>query len=61
LKKYKLPGSDQISAELIQAEAKYYCLWSIHSLILFGMRKNCLISGRHILLCRFTKRWPKWL
>jgi hypothetical protein len=26
LKKYKLPGSDQISAELIQAEAKYYCL-----------------------------------
>jgi hypothetical protein len=26
LKKYKSPGSDQIPKELIQAEAKYYCL-----------------------------------
>jgi hypothetical protein len=44
LKKYKSPGSDVIPAELIQ------------SLILFGIRKNCLISRRSLLLCQFTKR-----
>jgi hypothetical protein len=44
LKKYELPGSDQILAELIQAGGKI--LWSeVHKLIiLFGLRKNCLFS-----------------
>jgi hypothetical protein len=30
-----------------------------NSLILFGIRKNCLISGRSILLYQFTKRVTK--
>jgi hypothetical protein len=47
LKKYKSPGSDQIPAELIQAGDDV-----IH---LFGIRKNCLISGRSLLF-QFTKR-----
>jgi hypothetical protein len=42
LKKYKTPGSDQIPAELIQAGGEIYCLRSTNSLILFGIRKNCL-------------------
>jgi hypothetical protein len=61
LKKYKSPGSDQIPAELIQAEAKYYCQRSTNSLILSGIRKNCLINGRSLLqvLYQFTKRLIK--
>jgi hypothetical protein len=51
LKKYKSPGSDQIPVELIQAGAKM-----LLSLILFGIRKNCLISGRSLLLYQFTER-----
>jgi hypothetical protein len=47
---YKSPGSDQIQAELIQARG------AIKSLILFGVRKNYLISGRSQLLYQFTKR-----
>jgi hypothetical protein len=39
LEKYNLPGSDQILVEKIQAEAKYYDLRSINSLIPFGVRK----------------------
>jgi hypothetical protein len=27
-------------------EGKYYCLRYINSLIVFGIRKNCLINGR---------------
>jgi hypothetical protein len=44
--KYKYPGSDQILAEMIQAGSE--TLQSeIHKLInIFGIRKNCLISGR---------------
>jgi hypothetical protein len=40
-------------------EAKNYCLRSTNSLILFGIRKNCLISGRSLLLCQFIKRVTK--
>jgi hypothetical protein len=46
LKKYKSPGSG----------AKCYCPRSTNSSILFGIRKNCLISGRSLLLYQFTKR-----
>jgi hypothetical protein len=49
LKRYKLPGSDQIQAELIQAGGE--TLWSeTHKLInSFGIRKNCdkLTSNYH--------------
>jgi hypothetical protein len=50
LKKYKSPGSDEIPAELIQAGGKIL-LSAIHKLT-----KNCLISGRSLLLYQFTKR-----
>jgi hypothetical protein len=40
-------------------EEKHYSLRSIHKFILFGIRKNCLISGRSLLLYQFTKRWIK--
>jgi hypothetical protein len=55
LKKCKSPGSDQIPAELIQAGGEIL-LSAIHKLInLFGIRRNCLISGRSLLLYQFTK------
>jgi hypothetical protein len=58
LKKYKSPGSDQIPAELIQAGGEML-LSAIHkhinSLILFGIRKNCLFSGRCLFIKRVTK------
>jgi hypothetical protein len=56
LKRHKLPGNDQIPAELIPAGGT--TLWSeiINSLILFGIRKNCLISGRSPLLYQFIRR-----
>jgi len=43
LKKYKLTGTDQISAEMIQKVGQYI-LRSIIVLILFGIKKNCLTS-----------------
>jgi hypothetical protein len=54
-RKCKLPGSDQIPADVLQAGLKPYYLRSINSLLLFGMRRNCLISGRSLLLYQFTK------
>jgi hypothetical protein len=55
LKKYKSPGSNQILAEPIQAGGGIL-LSSINSLILFGIRKECLISERSILLYQFIRR-----
>jgi hypothetical protein len=52
LRKYKSPGSDKIPAELIQAGGEIL-LFAIHKL--FGIRKNCLISGRSLLLYQFKK------
>jgi hypothetical protein len=37
-------------------EVKHYGLRSINSLILFGIRKNCLISGKSLLSYPFTRR-----
>jgi hypothetical protein len=53
---YKLPDTDQILTKMIQAGSEHYVLGSINSLILFGIRKNNLNSGRHILLYQFTRR-----
>jgi hypothetical protein len=58
LKKYESPDSDQILAELIQAGGEIL-LSAIHKLIVFGIRKNCLISGRRLLLYLLTKRVTK--
>jgi hypothetical protein len=54
LKKYKSPCSDQIPAELIQAGGEM--LRSTNSLILFGIRKNCLIDGR-VYYCTSSQKW----
>jgi hypothetical protein len=57
--KYKLPGSDQILAELIQAVGKTL-LSVIHKLVNpIWKRKNCLISGNSLLLYQFTKKGDK--
>jgi hypothetical protein len=42
-------------AELIQEGGKVLCS-KIHKLILFGIRTNCLISGRSLSLYQFTRR-----
>ena len=41
-KNHKSPGIDQIPAELIKARGKRF----INLLFLFGIRRNCLRSGR---------------
>jgi hypothetical protein len=45
LKKYKSPGSDQNPAELIQAGGETLWREIYKPMILFGVRKKCLISG----------------
>ena len=54
LKTHKSPGIDQITTELIKAGVGQFALRSIYLLILFGMRKNCLRSGKGISLYLFT-------
>jgi hypothetical protein len=56
LEEYKLSDSGQILAELIQAGGETYSLRFVNSSILFTVRKNCLISGRSLLLYHFTRR-----
>jgi hypothetical protein len=34
---------------------KYYCLQLTNSLIPFGIRKNCVVNGRRLLLYQFKK------
>ena len=46
LKRNKSPGNSQIPAELIKAGVEQFTLRSINLLILFGIRRNCLRSGR---------------
>jgi hypothetical protein len=55
LKKYKSPGSDEISAELIQGGGETL-VSATNSLIPFGIRKNCLIRRRSQVLHQFTER-----
>jgi hypothetical protein len=52
LKRNKSPGTDQIPAELIKAGGRR----SINLLILFGIRRNCLSSGRSQSLYLFIRR-----
>ena len=46
LKRHESPGIDQIPTELIKAGVGQFVLRSINLLILFGIRRNCLNSGR---------------
>jgi hypothetical protein len=45
LKRHKSPGIDQIPAELVKAGGRAIRC-GIHKLILFGIRRNCLRSGK---------------
>jgi hypothetical protein len=46
LESHKSPGTDQIPAELIKAGGRTVHCESISLLFLFGIRRNCLRSGR---------------
>jgi hypothetical protein len=54
LGKYKLTGSDQIPTQLVHAGIENSVI-SINSLILFGIGKNYLVSGRNLLLQIYKK------
>jgi len=46
LRNHKSPGFDQIPAELIKAGIRQFVVRFINLLFLFGIRRNCLRSGR---------------
>jgi len=46
LERHISPGNDQIPGELIKAGVEKFALSSINLLIPFGIRRNCLRSGR---------------
>jgi hypothetical protein len=56
LKWHKLPGIDQIPAELFKARCRTICSEIINLLILFGIRRNCLRSERSRTLYLFIRR-----
>jgi len=56
LKIHELPGIYQITAELIKAGIGQLVLRSINVIILFGIRRNCLRSGRSQSLNLFIRR-----
>jgi hypothetical protein len=58
LKKYKSPGTDQITAELIEAGGDTL-LSEIHKLINFVWKKKELPEQWSILLYQFTRRMVK--
>jgi hypothetical protein len=59
LKRYRSPGTDHISTELIQAGSNKYILRSTDLLFVFGIRKKCHSSGRILSLYLFIKRVMK--
>ena len=56
LKRHKPTCIDQIPTEVIKAGVEQFALRSINLLILFGIRRNCIRSGRSRLLYLFTRR-----
>jgi hypothetical protein len=56
LKGHKLPGIDQIPAELIKAGGSKICPEIVNLLILFGIKRNCLSSGGNQSLYLFIRR-----
>jgi len=56
LKGHKSPSIDQIPAELIKAGVDQYALRAINLLLVFGIRRNCLRSGRSQSLYLFIRR-----
>jgi hypothetical protein len=46
LKSHKSPGFDQIPTELIKVGGRQFAVRFINLLFLFGIRRNCMRSGR---------------
>jgi hypothetical protein len=55
LRRYKLPGTDEIPAEMIQQEAIRYILGFTNLLTVFEIRKNFQSSGKNLLLYLFIR------
>jgi hypothetical protein len=47
LKRHKSPGTDKIPAQLTKAGGRQFTMKSINLLIIFGIRRNYLRSGRN--------------
>jgi hypothetical protein len=56
LKRHKSPDIDQIPAKLIKARGRIFVLRSTSLLILFGIWRTCLSSGRSQSLYLFIRR-----
>ena len=56
LKRHKSTGTDEISAEFTKAWGRKFALRSINLLILFGIRRNFLSSGRSRLFTNVIRR-----
>ena len=56
LKRYKSPGIDQIPEELINEGGRTICSENRNSLILFGIKRNCLSGGRSHSIYPFIRR-----
>jgi hypothetical protein len=55
LKRYKSLGTGQIPVEMSKGGVEKFALISINALILFGIRQNCLRSGRSLSLPIYRK------
>jgi hypothetical protein len=53
---FLFPSDRSVLKRKLACRTLYYCLRSTNPLILFGIRRNCLINGRNQLLYQFTKR-----
>ena len=51
LRSHRSPGINQIPPELVNAGVRQFAVRFINLLFLFGIRRNCLRSGRS---CSFT-------
>jgi hypothetical protein len=61
LKRFKSPGIDQISTELIKQGVEKFALIYVNLLILLGIKRNCLRSESSRSLCRFIRKGDKTL
>jgi len=59
LKRHKSPSIDQIPAESIKARVEQFIIRSVNLIILFGVRRNCLKSGRSQSLYLVIRRGIK--
>jgi hypothetical protein len=56
LKRHKSPGIDKFQQNWLKQEVGQFVLRSINLLILFGIKRNCLSSGRSRSLYLFIRR-----